>query len=144
MKVIKKTKDYVVYQKASGRYAVKDSNKKWVNADEKIKILLAEGLIKAVMPAAPVVEEAPVEEVAAEAAPVAEEAAPAVVEETAPAVEEAAPVAEVTMPTTIGKLGREFFLSCENSPSRSSFFFKASNRACKSPTPTACAFLTIS
>ena len=94
MKVIKKTKDYVVYQKASGRYAVKDSNKKWVNADEKIKILLAEGLIKAVMPAAPVVEEAPVEEVAAEAAPVAEEAAPAVVEETAPAVEEAAPVAE--------------------------------------------------
>ena len=64
MKVIKKTKEYVVYQKASGRYAVKDANKNWVNADEKVKILLAEGLIKAVMPAAPVVEEPAVEEVA--------------------------------------------------------------------------------
>ncbi|MFM1571646.1 MAG: hypothetical protein ACKJRN_09495, partial [Porticoccaceae bacterium] len=75
MKVIKKTKDYVVYQKSSGRYAVKDANRNWVNADEKIKILLGEGLIKAVMPAAPVVEEAPVEEVAAvEEAPVVEEA----------------------------------------------------------------------
>ena len=52
MKVIKKTKDYVVYQKGSGRYAVKDAERNWVNADEKIKILLAEGLIKAVMPAA--------------------------------------------------------------------------------------------
>ena len=29
MKVIKKTKEYVVYQKASGRYAVKDANKNW-------------------------------------------------------------------------------------------------------------------
>ena len=27
MKVIKKTKEYVVYQKASGRYAVKDATK---------------------------------------------------------------------------------------------------------------------
>ena len=81
MKVIKKTKDYIVYQKSSGRYAVKDSNRNWVNADEKIKILLAEGLIKAVMPAEPVVEEAPAEEVAAvEEAPVVEEA-PAAEEE---------------------------------------------------------------
>ena len=83
MKVIKKTKEYTVYQKGSGRYAVKNAHKNWVNADEKIAILLAEGLIKAVAPApAPVVEEAPAVE---EAAPVAEEA---------PAVEEAAPVAE--------------------------------------------------
>ena len=78
MKVIKKTKDYVVYQKASGRYAVKDADKKWVNADEKVRILVAEGLIKAVAPAAPVAEEAPaVEEAAPDAvaeAPAAEEA----------------------------------------------------------------------
>ncbi|MAR58717.1 MAG: hypothetical protein CMK34_01730 [Porticoccaceae bacterium] len=40
MKVIKKTKEYTIYQKSSGRYAVKDSDKNWVNADEKIKILL--------------------------------------------------------------------------------------------------------
>ena len=93
MKVIKKTKDYVVYQKGSGRYAVKDAERNWVNADEKIKILLAEGLIKAVMPAAPVVGEEPVEEVTAvEEAPVEE----APVEE-APAKEapaEEAPVEE--------------------------------------------------
>ncbi|MDA8782789.1 hypothetical protein N9N16_06310, partial [Porticoccaceae bacterium] len=76
MKVIKKTKEYVVYQKSSGRYAVKDANKQWVNADEKIAILLAEGLIKAVMPAAPAVEEAPAEEV-----PAAEEVAEAPAEE---------------------------------------------------------------
>ena len=42
MKVIKKTKEYVVYQKSSGRYAVKDANKQWVNADDKIAILLAD------------------------------------------------------------------------------------------------------
>ena len=60
MKVIKKTKEYTVYQKGSGRYAVKNAHKNWVNADVKIAILLAEGLIKAVAPApAPVVEEAP-------------------------------------------------------------------------------------
>ena len=40
MKVIKKTKEYVIYQKASGRYAVKDADKKWVNADEKVRILV--------------------------------------------------------------------------------------------------------
>ncbi|MGB2287890.1 MAG: hypothetical protein ACPH3D_06350, partial [Porticoccaceae bacterium] len=73
MKVIKRTKEYIVYQKASGRYAVKDANKNWVNADEKVRILVTEGLIKAAMP--PVaVEEPPVEDVA-EVAAVAEEAA---------------------------------------------------------------------
>lgn len=104
MKVIKKTKDYVIYQKGSGRYAIKDADKNWVNADEKIKILLAEKLVKTVAPApapkkseeapvapvdeAPVAEEAPAEEAPVEEAPVAKEA-PA---EEAP-VEEA-PVAE--------------------------------------------------
>ncbi len=44
MKVIKKTKEYVVYQKGSGRYAVKDADKNWVNGEEKVKVLLAEGL----------------------------------------------------------------------------------------------------
>ena len=84
MKVIKKTKDYVIYQKSSGRYAIKDANKSWVNADEKIKILLAEKLIKAVVPApAPKkVEEAPVEE-----APVAETPAEEAPAEEAPAEE---------------------------------------------------------
>ena len=64
MKVIKKTKEYIIYQKGSGRYAVKDADKQWVNAEEKIRILLAEGLIKAVMPETPApapAEEAPAE-----------------------------------------------------------------------------------
>ena len=72
MKVIKKTKEYTIYQKSSGRYAVKDSDKNWVNADEKIKILLAEALIKAVMPSESSPEEAPVEELPAEEASVEE------------------------------------------------------------------------
>jgi hypothetical protein len=88
MKVIKKTKDYVIYQKGSGRYAIKDADKNWVNADEKIKILLAEKLVKTVAPApapkkseeapaapveeAPVAEEAPAEEAPVEEAPVEE------------------------------------------------------------------------
>jgi hypothetical protein len=59
MKVIKKTKEYVIYQKASGRYAIKNSDRAWVNADEKVAILLAEGLIKTVTGAAQAVEEAP-------------------------------------------------------------------------------------
>jgi hypothetical protein len=90
MKVIKKTKDYIIYQKGSGRYAIKDAEKNWVNADKKIEILLTEKLIKAVVPApAPKQQEAPAEE-----APVTEEA-PAAEEtsaEEAPAEE--APVEE--------------------------------------------------
>ncbi|MCB1668361.1 MAG: hypothetical protein R3E73_13540 [Porticoccaceae bacterium] len=75
MKVIKKTDDYTVYQKRSGRYAVKGTDKKWVNAEDKVKILLAEGLIKVAAPAEPepeaveeVAEEATAEEIVEEAA----------------------------------------------------------------------------
>ena len=75
MKVIKKTDDYTVYQKRSGRYAVKGTDKKWVNAEDKVKILLAEGLIKVATPAEPepeaveeVAEEATAEEIVEEAA----------------------------------------------------------------------------
>jgi hypothetical protein len=60
MEVVKSTDNYTVYKKRSGRYGVK-ANRKWVNGDEKVKILLAEGLIKATAPAPkeePAVEEA--------------------------------------------------------------------------------------
>ena len=72
MKVIKKTAQYTVYQKRSGRYGVKDASKNWVNEAEKVSILLAEDLIKAPTPKAP---EPEVEEAAEEAA-AEEEAAP--------------------------------------------------------------------
>ena len=103
MKVIKKTKDYIIYQKSSGRYAIKNADKNWVNADEKIKILLAEKLIKTVAPApapkkteeapaapveeAAVAEEAPAEEAPAEEAPAEEAPAEEAPAEEAPAEE---------------------------------------------------------
>jgi len=72
MKVILRTKQHTVYEKKSGRFAVKDAEKNWVNGDDKVAVLLAEGLVKTAPPAvaeAPV-EEAPAEETAVEEAPV--------------------------------------------------------------------------
>jgi hypothetical protein len=66
MKVTKKTAEYTVYQKRNNRYAVKGADSKWLNGDDKVKVLLAEGLIK--LTAAAVKEEAPAEEPAAEEA----------------------------------------------------------------------------
>lgn len=66
MKVVKKTSEYTISKRRDDRYAVVDGNKKPVNGEEKVKILLAEELIKVTAPA-PVVEEA-----AAEEAPVEE------------------------------------------------------------------------
>ncbi|WP_455212739.1 hypothetical protein [Kaarinaea lacus] len=63
MDVVKKTNDYIIYQKRSKRYAVKDSNKRWLNGDDKLKILLAEKLVTA---PAPKPKEAPAEEAAEE------------------------------------------------------------------------------
>jgi hypothetical protein len=69
MEVVKQTKEFTVVKKRSGRYGVKNAQNKWINGDEKVKILLGEGLIKAAAPApkeeAPA-EEAPAEEAAAE------------------------------------------------------------------------------
>lgn len=74
MKVILRTKQHTVYKKKSGRFAVKDAEKNWVNGDDKVAVLLAEGLVKTAPPAvveAPVVD-APVEETPVEEAPVEE------------------------------------------------------------------------
>ena len=84
MKVVKKTEMFTIYVKSSGRFAVKDANKNWINAEEKVKILVENGFIKTFVP--PVKKESDVEqeinEVPAEEAP-AEEAP----EEEAPAEE---------------------------------------------------------
>jgi hypothetical protein len=45
MQQIKKTADYTLYQKKSGRYALKGRNKKWINGEEKQRILVEEKLI---------------------------------------------------------------------------------------------------
>ena len=53
MKLVKKTAEYSIYKRSDDRYAVKDANKKAVNGEEKVKILLAEELIKVTLPAEP-------------------------------------------------------------------------------------------
>ena len=67
MKVIKKTTEYTIYQKRNNRYAVKGADKRWLNGEEKVKILLAEALITVSTPAEPAAEE-PAEEATEETA----------------------------------------------------------------------------
>ena len=68
MELIKKTENYIIYKKKSGRYAVKNKEKKYLSNKEKVEILLEEKLIKLSPRKKP--------------------------EETAPAAEETAPAAE--------------------------------------------------
>ena len=75
MKLVKKTDDYSIYQRGDNRYAVKDADKNPVNGDEKVRILVAEDLLKVSLPAEPVAEEAPEEEAAAAEEETQEEAA---------------------------------------------------------------------
>ena len=97
MKVVLRNDEYTIYQRRDGRYAVEGADKKAINGDEKVAILIANDLIKAALPAAP--EPEPVEEVAEEAAAEAPaEEAPA---EEAPAEEapaEEAPAEEAEAP----------------------------------------------
>jgi len=59
MKVVKRTETHTIYQKRSKRYAVQDSNKRYVNGEEKAQILKDAGLITQPKPKA---EEAPAAE----------------------------------------------------------------------------------
>ena len=45
MKEVQTSGEYKIYEKRSGRYAVKDKSKKLVNGDEKAKILADAGLV---------------------------------------------------------------------------------------------------
>ncbi|MEM7003754.1 MAG: hypothetical protein AAF529_23420 [Pseudomonadota bacterium] len=70
MKKVASTDDFTIYQRRDGRYAVKDADKNAVNGDDKVKILLEQGLITAPPPKAeepePEAEEAAGDEAAAE------------------------------------------------------------------------------
>jgi hypothetical protein len=71
MKVVQKNDEYVIFEKRSGRYAVKDlKTRKYLLAEDKIQKLTDAGLVKkpAPKPKAEVKEEAPAEETAAEEA----------------------------------------------------------------------------
>jgi hypothetical protein len=68
MEIVKKTEEYEIIKKRSGRYGVRDAKRNWISGDEKVRILLAEQLIKA--PAPKEKEPEPVSEAqAAEASP---------------------------------------------------------------------------
>ncbi|OGQ34756.1 MAG: hypothetical protein A3F16_01375 [Deltaproteobacteria bacterium RIFCSPHIGHO2_12_FULL_43_9] len=47
---VKKTKEFTIFKKNSGKYCVQSSQGKWINGEEKIKILLSEKLIAASVP----------------------------------------------------------------------------------------------
>ena len=50
MKVVKKTDEYTIFEKRNGRLAVKTADRKWVNGDDKVKILVDEKLLKVTLP----------------------------------------------------------------------------------------------
>jgi hypothetical protein len=56
MQQVKKTADYTIFQKKSGRYAVRAKNKQWLHAADKTQVLLAEALITQPQPKAPAAE----------------------------------------------------------------------------------------
>ncbi len=59
MKKLKTTGDHTIYEKRSGRHAVKDRKKRWVQGDDKVAVLRAEGLLKTPEPKAPATEADP-------------------------------------------------------------------------------------
>ena len=69
MKVVKKTDEWKILQKRSGRYAVQQASGNFLNGDDKLKILAAEGLAaKPPKKAEPKAEAAPAAEAEAESA----------------------------------------------------------------------------
>ena len=65
MQLVKKTDNHLIYKKRSGRFAVMTRKKSYVNGEEKAKILLGAGLVKAApkkaAPPPAAAEEAPAE-----------------------------------------------------------------------------------
>ena len=66
MKVVVTNDEYTIYRRRDGRYAVEGADKRPINGDEKITILLANELISVAPPAAPKEEAVPEEAEAAE------------------------------------------------------------------------------
>ena len=58
MEIVKKTSEYTIFKKKSGRFGIRSKHKSWINGDEKTSILVKEGLVKAPVKQ----EEAPAED----------------------------------------------------------------------------------
>ena len=67
LKLVKKTAEYSIYLRGDERYAVKNADRQPVNGEDKVRILLAEGLITVAQPSAPAEAEASEEEAEAAA-----------------------------------------------------------------------------
>lgn len=65
METVKSTDNYTIFKKKNGRFGVRSNSRKWINGDEKIKILVSEGLLKVAAPSLKK-EEAPEEAATAE------------------------------------------------------------------------------
>ena len=52
MEIVKTTGEHTIFKKRSGRYGVKLKTGAWVHGEDKVKVLLAEGLIKQSTPKA--------------------------------------------------------------------------------------------
>ena len=85
MKVVVTNDEYTIYQRRDGRYAVEGADKKPINGDEKVTILLANELISVTPPAAPEEEVAPEAAEEAEAAETEPEAEAAEADDAEPA-----------------------------------------------------------
>ncbi|MFK7793874.1 MAG: hypothetical protein AB8B89_00855 [Gammaproteobacteria bacterium] len=66
MKEIKSVGKNTIFEKKSGRYAIKGEDKRYINGEEKAKILADAGLVKIPEPKVAPVEEAAPEEAPAE------------------------------------------------------------------------------
>ena len=66
VELVKKSGDMEIFKKRSGRFGVKNAKGKWINGDDKVACLKAEGLIT--VAAAKKVEEPAAEETTEEAA----------------------------------------------------------------------------
>lgn len=75
MQLVKKTAEYSILKRNDGRHAVRGKNGNMINGEDKVHILLAEGLITVSKAnPKPAEEEAPAEEAAAEETAESEEA----------------------------------------------------------------------
>jgi len=47
MEIVKKTTTYTIIKKSNGRFGVRSKNRTWIGGEEKVKILVKEGLMSA-------------------------------------------------------------------------------------------------
>lgn len=68
MKTVKQAAEHTVLERRDGRYAVRGKDKKWINGEAKVEILVKEGLLKKEKPKAKPKPEAEAEAASAEEA----------------------------------------------------------------------------